>query len=110
MKDDGQDVVADVTLALQLLWVVLDVRQQSGHVEDDFATAEGLVEGVLTGLTVLRIETTSVPLMVRESDDLTEQLHELLHCWRVCPVTKECFLADLAKLLVDQSEFESCDQ
>ena len=64
LKDNGQDVVANVALALKLLGVVVNVRQQGGHVLDDLASSEGLIEGVFTSLAVFCVETSSVSLMV----------------------------------------------
>lgn len=49
LKDDGDDVVANVPLARQLLPVVRGVRQQRGHVEHDLATRVLRVHRVQTG-------------------------------------------------------------
>lgn len=47
-KDDTDDVVANVTLALKLLRIVLFIGQQGGHVEHDLNVAPVCVDGEQT--------------------------------------------------------------
>lgn len=60
LEDDGDDVVADVTLALQLLRVARAVGQHRGHVEEDLPAAEHLVDRCVARLAVPRVQATSV--------------------------------------------------
>ncbi len=62
LKDNGHDVVADVTLPLQLLRVRLDERQEGGDVEHDLVAVEGLVQRKLARLPVLRVQAAPVTL------------------------------------------------
>jgi hypothetical protein len=62
LKDYGHNIVSDVAFPLQLLRIVFDERQQSGHVEDDLAASERLVQRVLARLAVLRVEAAAVAL------------------------------------------------
>lgn len=47
-EHDAHDVVADVTLALQLLRIVFLVGQQRGHVEHDLDVAPVCIDGEQT--------------------------------------------------------------
>ena len=57
-EDDTNDVVADVSLALQFLRIVLLVGQQSGHVEHDLDAPPVRVHRVQARQVVHRVQTT----------------------------------------------------
>ncbi len=57
-EDDTDDVVAHVSLALQLLWVVLLVGEQRGHVEHDLYAAPVRVHRVQARQVVYRVQAT----------------------------------------------------
>jgi hypothetical protein len=59
LKNDGHDVVSNVPLALQLLRVVLRVREEGGDVEHDLAVVEALVQRVISSLAVLGVQAAS---------------------------------------------------
>lgn len=64
LEDHRHDVIADVPLALELLMVVLVVREQSGHVEHDLFLLVVLVDRVLPGLTVRCVQAAAEPCEV----------------------------------------------
>jgi hypothetical protein len=62
LKDNGDDVVADVALPLQLLRVRLDEGEEGGYVEHDLVAVERLVQRKLARLAVLRVQAAAVAL------------------------------------------------
>lgn len=70
LKNESNNVVANVTLSLQLLMIVLVVGQKRGHVIHDLFVLESLVQRVLAGLSVRRVQAASEALKVFELDSL----------------------------------------
>lgn len=60
LKYDSDNVVADVSFALQLLRVARTERQQRGHVEKHFSTSKYLVHRKIASLTVASVQTTAI--------------------------------------------------
>lgn len=66
LKYDGNDVIADVSFALQLLRIARTVRQQWGHVEQHLSAPEYLVHCRIAGLTMSSIQSTAVTAITSE--------------------------------------------
>ena len=53
--------LTDVPLPLQLLGIILRIREKRRHMEHDFAVAERLVQRLDARLAKLRVQTSAIP-------------------------------------------------
>lgn len=61
LKYDRNDIVADVSLALQLLWIPCAVWKQRRHMEQHLTAAKHLVHCRVSRLAVSCIQTAAIP-------------------------------------------------
>ena len=79
LEHHSHDVVAYVSLALQLLAIRLGEGQQGGHMEHHLLAEVLCVEAVLAGLTELRVQTAPVAGVLRQHHLTPHTLQEPLH-------------------------------
>ena len=109
LEDDGDDVVANVSLPLELLLVGVTEGEQRAHVEHDFTVVEHLVHRVVPGLSVHGVQAALVALVLGQVDPEPQHVEELVHGVGVCSVAEELLLGDLAEPLVDAAELVVVD-
>lgn len=73
LKYDGNDVIADVPFALQLLRIARAVWQQRGHVEQHLSAPEHLVYSRIASLTMSSVQPTAITAISSESEDSIEK-------------------------------------
>ena len=61
-EDHRHDAIADVSLALELLRVVLGLKQEGGNLEHHLLLAEHLVHALLARLSVQGVQPTLTPM------------------------------------------------
>ena len=108
VEDDGDDVVADVSLSGQLLAVVGSKREEGGHVKHD------LVALVVLGVNrpqacrvVFIAQAGLVPVESFESDPLANKVEELVECVPTFLIVVHFFFRLLAVSAVHHPNLQS---
>ena len=113
LEDDDNDVVSNVALLLQLLFVSLCVRQKCRYVEHDVIVAELGEVGVLASLTMVDVQTSGVSRPVLQLNLLRNGRHEPVKRFAALLVTQKLVISSLssggkdhAKLVVFRDQFQ----
>ena len=106
LKDNRNNVVSNVALALELLVVTFHIWQPCRDVKHDLIALVLLVKGMCPRLPMSGVEAATVPRVIAQPHLLAEQLHELGHGRRMSLVAENGLLRALSEFLVNDAEFE----
>lgn len=73
LKYDGNDVIANVPFALQLLRIAGAIRQQRGHMEQHFPAPKHFIHRRIAGLSVSSIQSTAITAIFSELENNIEK-------------------------------------
>ena len=106
LEHNGNNVVADVSLPLQLLTVCFAVGQERRHVEHDLLILECLVHRVVACLTVGRVQSAPETRVATQFYSLPKQIQKLVKRFAVLLVGEELLLGRLSLLHVNDAKFQ----
>ena len=106
LENNSDNVVADVSLPLQLLTVCFAVGQKRGHVEHDLLILECLIHRVVACLAISCVQTAAETRMTVQFYSLPEQIQKLVKRLAVLLVREELLLSRLTLFHVNNAKFQ----
>lgn len=100
------NIVPNMPLPLQLLWIPLGVRQQCRNMKHNLSLLKNLIHRFIPRVPISYVQAPSVPPMILQSYPLPQEIQEILKSGTHFVITKQFLFRCLSVLLVENPKLE----